>query len=228
MLQCVQSEDLIIYVPYRCTRKEQYCIECKRHRRAVLFAKLMERWGLNEQITRLGFGTIGTNWKDTARNRVRLSEAWQLFRKIMNKNTKWNPLFKVVEKGKKGYLHIHFLYQSYVHREFVREEWSRITKITKPHVWLQEVHFKYDNIVRTLWYVTKYVTKEASAYSWLGDFYGKYSKDKIKDSTQCAHFRFWYIREGVDLYTVQGTLDRSFIAGSVRFNYRKHVWEVKY
>ena len=103
-------------------------------------------------------------------------------------------MFRVVESGSKGKrLHLHLLVQGYVHREIVLSEWRRITKIPKPHVWLEKIHYKYDYIVRTLWYVSKYVTKETGKYSWMGDFYGKYLDKKVSTGNPTPEWKFWMI-----------------------------------
>ena len=188
-----------IHIPYRCTKKERYCSGCRTYRRAVLFAKLMERWQKNAHINEIAFWTLGTGLIDNAPNRTTIEEYWQLFRKLANKNTEWGPLFRVVESGSKGKrLHLHLLVQGYVHRDIVLKMWRGITGIEKPHVWLGRVRFEYDNIVRTLWYVSKYVTKEAGRYSWMGDFYGKYSKLKAEKQPNDPDWKFWMIIEGWD------------------------------
>ena len=192
-------------------------------------AKLVQRWLSNDTVDRVSFWTLGTNLKDTPPNRVTIEEYWQRFRKIMNKYTEWGPLFRVVETGTKGKrLHLHILVQDYVEREYVLKVWVRITKLPKPHVWLGEVRNKYVNIVRTLWYASKYVSKEATTYSWLGEFYGKYSQDKEEDlDSNGPEWKFWNIVRGQEEGS-QTTLNGEFIATSIRYNYRKTVWEVKY
>ncbi len=188
----------------------------------------MERWSTNEHIRDVAFGTLGTNLKDSALNRLQVEEWWQLIRKYLNKNTDWSPLFRVVEKGSKGgYLHIHFLYQNYVNQGWLKVQWARTTKIKDPHVDLRRVQKKHVNIVHTLWYTTKYVTKESSKYSWLGEFYGKYSRDKPDKDADAPEWRFWNIVEGIP-ETVPSTLDKGYIAESIQFNYGTNLWEVKY
>lgn len=227
-MKCLTAEEEYIRFRYRCTKKEGYCKQCAIHRRNLYFSKMMRRYeATSEAIKRLSLWTIGTFLVDSEPNRILMEEYWQLFRKVMNKNTDWNPLTRVLEIGPRGRrLHLHILVMGYASRKFVRAEWSRITKTAMPNVDLREIKSYTDNIVRILWYAAKYVSKSSAKYSWLGLWYGKYTREKSKDSKQCAHYRFWVIKEYYDDH--QTVLDPNFIKEEIRFDYGRGVWVVKY
>ncbi len=148
------------------------CDNCGIHRRMVILAKLYSRYNEpgSKSIRSIVMWTIGTSLKNTDVGRKTLSAYWKYFRARMNKKADWDPLFRVVEIGTKGKrLHIHFLNSGYLLQHDVLTAWREVTRENS------NVEFsKRDMPAKYAFrYVAKYLSKDASKYTFLGKWYGK-------------------------------------------------------
>lgn len=117
---------------------------------------------------RLYMWSLGTSLKDTRINRKLLMRRWRDFTKRMWHCEEWNPVFRVVEVGRRGFLHIHCVTTSFTEHAIVLRTWRSLTKEKS------NVHVSgYKGVLdprRLARYLMKYLTKESSKYHWLGSF----------------------------------------------------------
>ncbi len=158
------------YIQQRCP-VIRMCDNCSIQRRMVILARLHSVYRENRKFIKgIVLWTIGTKLKNTVDGRKTLSEFWKYFRSRMNKKAEWEPLFRVVEAGSKGKrLHIHFLNNGFLSHKIVLQAWREVTRENS------NVNFSDHSLPPeyALRYAAKYLSKDASKYSFLGIFYGK-------------------------------------------------------
>lgn len=149
----------------------------------------LDVWSQSNELNELYLWTVGTSLDDTPVNRKRINYFWTKFRARMNKYTSWEPIFKVTERGSTGRkLHIHFLSVNKITHRVVLRHWRQVVR-EKANVNFSG--YSSVNVNKALFYLTKYLLKDNSRYSWLGPFY-KIHIPKLLPS-ECAHsFRFQY------------------------------------
>ncbi len=187
---CARGKYLVIkclngcwkYIPQRCPVSEM-CFNCSIQRRSVILARLYSKYSeTSKSIQGIVLWTLGTDLKNTSEGRKLLSNHWKYFRARMNKLADWNPLFRVVETGSKGrYLHIHYLNNGFMKHADVLRAWREVTgKSTN-------VNFSRKNMDPkiAIRYAGKYMTKDASKFSFLGLWYGRKESTYIPEP--CIH-----------------------------------------
>ncbi len=132
------------------------------------FIRRME--AIDERFEHLNMWSLGTSMGDTPANRKRLLEWWRKFTKHFAKYEHWSGLFRVVEVGHRGFLHIHFVCSGYLPHQKVLEFWRGLTgQKSNVHVSGQKGRQNPERLVK---YLTKYLSKETTSYRWLGVFHG--------------------------------------------------------
>ena len=122
------------------------------------------------KITRLHMWSLGTSLRDSKYNRKILLSRWRKFSKVMGHYKAWKPVFRIVEVGRRGFLHIHIVCTAFVEHSLVISKWRGQTgEHSNVHV---SPGSKYMNPHRLAGYLLKYLSKESSAYRFLGVFYG--------------------------------------------------------
>lgn len=143
-----------------------------------------------EKINHLYMWSLGTSLKDTKYNRKILLRMWNKFTKTVQRTETWKPLFRVVEKGKRGYLHIHVVASHFCEHRIILNKWRAQTG-EKSNVHVSGYRGTLDprKLAR---YLMKYLTKESSAYRWLGAFYGlgKSTSRRVSTSKRSSRVRY--------------------------------------
>ncbi len=157
------------YFQQRCPVSKM-CDNCQIQRRRVILARLHSKYEENiKSIQAVVLWTIGSNLKNTDKGRKTLAVHWKYFRARMNKKAEWDPLFRVVEAGSQGrYLHIHFLNNGFLSHPTVLGAWRDVTK-NKSNVNFSDKKLPPKYAFR---YAAKYLSKDASKFTFLGKFYG--------------------------------------------------------
>ena len=125
------------------------------------------------KIKRLHMWSLGTSMTDTIFNRNVLLARWRQFSKVMGHNKDWSPVFRIVEVGRRGFLHLHVVAIRYVKHSEVLKAW-RYQSGEKSNVHVSPGS-KFMNPHRLAGYLLKYLSKNSSAYRFLGVFYGLHS-----------------------------------------------------
>lgn len=114
--------------------------------------------------------SLGTSLKDSKFNRKVLIERWRIFSRRMDRCEDWTPIFRVVEAGRRGYLHLHVAVLGFASHAHVTSTWRSSTGEAS------NVNFSRSSggadtptLVR---YLVKYMAKKGSTYRWMGPFYG--------------------------------------------------------
>lgn len=150
------------------------CPYCDRKRAARISYEFIDRLdvaGIPSES--LHMWSLGCSLRDTSYNRVVLAAWFRQFCEKM-KRSGWLPCFRVLESGKRGYLHFHVVVSGYVEHRLVLEVWRGITGELS-NVNVSTMSGSPDQLVR---YLIKYVTKttngggQKGAYRWLGPLYG--------------------------------------------------------
>ncbi len=199
VLYCIRAEYVALrcwdgcykYVMLRCPVKAM-CINCGKFRKKKIYSMLMQRYSeCQETISDIVLWTLGTPHRSNPESRKQLSAYWKYFRARMNKKAEWSPLFRVVETGSRGQrLHIHFINEGYLKHGDVLRAWREVTN-NKSNV----NYSKKGNLEGkvALGYVTKYLTKDASKYSFLGKLYKVNLKDREKPTCdRHGHYYEYY------------------------------------
>jgi len=150
-------------------------------------------------VPHLNMWSLGTSLKDTKSNRKLLQRWWHLLqaRKLDKKG--WNPVFRVVEAGRRGYLHLHVIVPTYVRHEVILYAWRSITgEGSNVHVSGQKGRQDPHRLAN---YLLKYLTKESSSYWWCGCFMGLGRKRRcsLRGDGQRRQVRYM----GVTCYTYE-------------------------
>lgn len=147
-----------------------YCDMLRARRIAREFLRRLDQSGL--EAGGLHLWSLGCSLKDSAYNRKILGRWWRKFTEAM-KRSGWCPCFRIMEAGKRGFLHYHVVVSGFVPHALVLEKWRRITG-EKSNVNVSPFVGDEDHLAG---YLTKYVTKGAGdgsgcafPYSWLGPF----------------------------------------------------------
>ncbi len=168
---CMEAGSCLRAIPLRC-KTSDLCSGCSKQRMRVIFGKFYSRFNRaypKQAIDSIVMWTIGTSLPDNRENRIKLQAYWNKFRARMSKLKLWEPIFRVVESGKAGYLHIHFLNVGKLDFRIVIKAWRSITAEKS------NVNFaKGDNGGRHIRYTLKYLTKSPTKYSFLGAMRGKF------------------------------------------------------
>ncbi len=170
------------YIPQRCPVLRM-CFNCSIYRRRVLLARLYGQYDKTKKsILSIVLWTLGTDLRNDSQGRSYLASYWKYFRARMNKKAEWSPLFRVVETGSKGFrLHIHFLNNGYLKHKDVLRAWREVTA-KKTNVNFSKKSLAPKIAIR---YAAKYLTKDASKFSFLGLWYGR--KEKTYIPKPCKH-----------------------------------------
>lgn len=132
------------------------------------FIRRIEACGV--PIPSLNMWSLGSSLKDTGYNRKIMLKRWRLFQWRMRKYPDWLPLFRVIEAGRRGFLHFHVVAGHYIRHSIVLEEWRGITnEPSNVHVSGSNGHVSPTNLVR---YLMKYLNKSATTYRWMGPLWG--------------------------------------------------------
>ncbi len=166
-----------VYVYKRCNE----CRSCIMYSSRKMIARLMEKAN-KMRLKAVYLWTFGTNKLDTIENRAVLRVAWQKtctylsnwYKRPKNQGKySYRPIFKVIETGKAGYLHIHAIFTTPIDYFLVRKTWSRYIKIKNPNVNYSEKEFV--DPIKAFSYVAKYCSKaigKSRNWSFMGKFYG--------------------------------------------------------
>lgn len=123
-----------------------------------------------ERIESLNMWSLGTSLKDTKYNRKVLHAWWREFHGKVKRIKEWVPLFRVLEVGRRGFLHFHVVVSEYVDHKKILDTWRSITgEASNVHVSGSPPGRDFTPLIR---YLVKYLTKEGSAYRWMGPLYG--------------------------------------------------------
>lgn len=124
----------------------------------------------DERIEELVMWSLGTSLKCSKYNRKILLKFWRIFSRRINRSEDWNPVFRVVETGRRGFLHIHVAVSGFASHAHICKVWRSVTGEAS------NVNFsradKDRGIPTLIRYLVKYLTKEGSTYRWMGPFYG--------------------------------------------------------
>ncbi len=122
------------------------------------------------KIRRLHMWSLGTSLMDGKYNRVLLLGYWRRFSNAIRHYGIWSPIFRIVEVGRHGFLHIHVVCTDYIDHADVLKMWRYQTgESSNVHV---SAGNKYVDPCRLARYLMKYLSKESSSYRFLGVFYG--------------------------------------------------------
>ncbi len=123
-----------------------------------------------EVVDHLNMWSLGSSLKASQLNEKVIIRDWHLFRARMAKRGNWKPVFRILEKGRRGYLHIHFVSLVFIEHAVVMDAWRSVRGETaNVHVSGQK---GAQDPARMCRYLMKYLTKENTSYRWLGPFYG--------------------------------------------------------
>jgi len=125
-------------------------------------------------VRELNMWSLGTSLKDTASNRRRMIHHWAILHDRMKRCNQWVPLFRVLERGRRGFLHFHVLVAEFVDHTRVLRIWRDITG-ENSNVNVRVGRGETEPLVR---YLTKYLSKEGSTYRWMGPLYGLGSRSR--------------------------------------------------
>lgn len=164
-----EVDDTLTYRHGRCSvGKCKYCDTKRVHRIVSSFIRRLDESGTD--LEGIFLWSLGTSLTDTKANRRLLNQRWRLFTKRMNHNSKWQPLFRVRETGRRGFLHFHVICGKFIPHSEVIDEWRSLTR-EKSNVHVSG--YKGARNPRLLiGYLVKYLSKETSAYRWMGPLYG--------------------------------------------------------
>lgn len=124
----------------------------------------------NEDIHNLYMWSLGSSLNDTKFNRKKMRGHWTKFRTAFHKRGNFPVVFRVLETGRRGYLHFHFVATSFMAHADVLAVWRGLTgEASNVHVSGQNGAQNPKSLAK---YLTKYLTKESSQYRWCGAFYG--------------------------------------------------------
>lgn len=124
----------------------------------------------DEEIEGLFMWSLGTSLRDTPSNRRMLMKRWRAFTKVMNERDDWVPLFRVVEVGRRGFLHFHVVAGRYIEHAIVLKAWRSLTREpSNVNVSGYKGRKNPETLVR---YLVKYLSKSTSSYRWMGPLHG--------------------------------------------------------
>lgn len=159
------------------------CPWCDFLRASALAEEFIRRMEVcNERFEHLNMWSLGTSMGDTIANRKRILQWWRKFTVHFNKYESWSALFRVVEVGSRGLLHIHFVCSDYLPHQKVLVFWRALTgEKSNVHVSGQKGAQDPKKLIH---YLTKYLTKSTTSYRWLGAFHGVGGERGRKTSTR--------------------------------------------
>lgn len=164
-----EIDDTLTYRHSRCSvGRCKYCDTQRVFRIRTAFIRRLDESGAS--IEGIFLWSLGTSLTDTDTNRRLLNERWRLFTKRMNHYPEWQPLFRVRETGRRGFLHFHVIAGRYIEHSKVLKEWRSLTR-EKSNVNVSGYKGQRDPDM-LIGYLVKYLSKESSAYRWMGPLYG--------------------------------------------------------
>lgn len=123
-----------------------------------------------QNIHNLYMWSLGSSLHDTTFNRKTMRGHWTKFRTYFSKRGGFPVVFRVLETGRRGYLHFHFVATGFMAHAEVLAKWRSLTgEASNVHVSGQNGAQNPKALAK---YLTKYLTKETSQYRWCGSFYG--------------------------------------------------------
>lgn len=147
------------------------CPHCDWKRTMNLTNEFIERLDAIEgKYDDLYMWSLGTSLVDTRANRKLLMSRWRTFTKRMYHCEDWVPLFRVVEVGRRGFLHFHVIVGRYVDHRVVLNAWRALTK-EKSNVHVSG-HKGRQDARRLARYLIKYMSKSSTTYRFMGPMYG--------------------------------------------------------
>lgn len=146
------------------------CDRARNNRVAREFQRRLDVSGVS--VSSLHMWSLGCSLRDSRSNRKVLSGWWRQFTESM-KRTGWVPCFRILEVGKRGYLHFHVVVSGFVEHAVILQKWRSITG-EKSNVNVSAAAGDSSHMVR---YLTKYLSKGnggacPGSYRWLGPLYG--------------------------------------------------------
>lgn len=118
----------------------------------------------------LNMWSLGTSLHDTKFNRKLLRGYWQRFRTVLHKRGHRSIVFRVVEVGRRGFLHVHYVDAAFIPHKDILSLWRSITsENSNVHVSGQKGP---QDVKRLTKYLTKYLCKSSTEYRWMGPLYG--------------------------------------------------------
>ncbi len=164
-----ELDDEIVHVHER--HKVGECPYCDMVRVESITREFIRRSEACEpKVSHLYLWSLGTSLTDTSMNRKLIQKRWHRFQASMHRVEKWKPLFRVMEKGRRGFLHFHVICESFCEHRVVLNVWRSLTK-EKSNVHVSG-HKGTQDTRRLTKYLLKYLSKESSKYWWLGRFHG--------------------------------------------------------
>ncbi len=121
-------------------------------------------------VSRLNMWSLGSSLRDSPMNRKIMQSRWHRFQAGMIRRPDWAPLFRVIEVGRRGYLHFHVITERYTRHSTVLRMW-RIQTWESSNVHVSGYKGVQDPR-RLTRYLLKYLSKSSSTYWWLGRFHG--------------------------------------------------------
>lgn len=172
----------IVKVSTRCRE----CFWCYKHFSALATAKIMSK--VNEMgIKQVYLWTFGTNFQEVSK----LNDAWRKFTRRMStyaKRESWDytPILRSYEIGSKGKrAHVHAVFTGYFPHAYAREQWSKVTGISKPNVnFVADKNPKYFLPLNAVHYCVKYAVKGGS-YRQMGKLL-RHPKPVYTRTSYCA------------------------------------------
>lgn len=150
------------------------CPLCDRKRAARIGHEFLDRLDASGvPYESLHMWSLGCSLRDSRSNRKVLSRWWREFCESM-KRTGWVPCFRVLESGRRGFIHLHVVVSGYVEHGVVLSKWRAVTG-EKSNVHVSSMTGGPGALVS---YLIKYVTKTTTggghtgSYRWLGPLYG--------------------------------------------------------
>jgi len=123
-----------------------------------------------DKITRLNMWSLGSSLVDTPCNRKVILRWFRLFALAMRGVKAWRPVFRVLESGRRHFLHFHLVVPWYVDHSIVLERWRSLTgELSNVHVSGGPSYLEPKALCQ---YLLKYLSKSSSTYRWMGPFYG--------------------------------------------------------
>lgn len=163
------GEEILGYVHERHPKGEcPWCDFIRVENIAREFERRLEVCG--ERIESLNMWSLGSSLVDTEANRKVIVDWWRLFTRRLDRRDEWTPIFRVLEVGRRGFLHFHCVCTRYISHAEVLRTWRSITgEASNVHV---SGSARGRNVSTLIRYLVKYLTKDNSTYRWMGSLYG--------------------------------------------------------
>ncbi len=132
------------------------------------FIRRMDEVG---DVRHLYMWSLGSSLKDTDLNRRLILKRWRIFSKRMFYDKRWSPVFRILEVGRRGFLHFHVVCIRWIDHAVILRAWRALT-LERSNVHVSGYKGKLEPR-RLAGYLMKYLGKSSSQYRWMGAFFGK-------------------------------------------------------